>query len=242
MQIVPLGESALIVRLRDEFDEAPGQVLAEVRDAQRRLNAAAIPGVIECAPGYASVAVFFDAAQVMRNATAPAHALNGLTSQIVSALDGPPKQDSTTAEAISHEIPVCYEAEFAPDLALVSRHASLSAGEVVRRHCSGEYRVHCIGFMPGFPYLGGLPAELATPRRASPRTHVPAGSVGIGGAQTGIYPVASPGGWNVIGRTPVSLFDPTREQPALLRAGDRVRFRAITVEEFHAFPSENADA
>ena len=130
------------------------------------------------------------------------------------------------------EVPVCYENEFAPDLGDVAQHAGLSEEEVVRRHSSARYRVNCVGFTPGFPYLSGLPAELATPRRASPRTEIPAGSVAIGGAQTGIYPSKSPGGWNVIGRTPLRLFDHRNEPPAMLRAGDSVRFRQISREEF----------
>jgi inhibitor of KinA len=129
---------------------------------------------------------------------------------------------------------VCYEGEFAPDLAEVAHHAGLSPDEVAQRHAAAAYRVGCVGFMPGFPYLTGLPPELATPRRAIPRREVAAGSVAIGGSQTGIYPSVSPGGWNVIGRTPLRLFDVTRQPPALLRAGDAVRFRAISRTEFES--------
>ena len=102
----------------------------------------------------------------------------------------------------------------------------------VRLHSTAEYRVACIGFVPGFPFLAGLPKKLATPRRDVPRKEIPSGSVGIGGAQTGVYPLRSPGGWNLIGRTPLRLFDPEKKPPALLRAGDRVRFRSITRDEF----------
>jgi inhibitor of KinA len=117
----------------------------------------------------------------------------------------------------------------------VARHTGFSAEEVIQRHTAAEYRVHCIGFSPGFPYLGGLPPELATPRRATPRKIVPAGSVGIGGAQTGVYPLPSPGGWHLIGRTPCQLFSVEKSPPAMLRTGDRVRFRSITREEFEAW-------
>lgn len=127
------------------------------------------------------------------------------------------------------EIPVAYGGEHGPDLHEVARHTGLSAEEVVRRHAAGDYVVYLLGFLPGFAFLGGLPPELATPRRAEPRTAVPARSVGIGGAQTGVYPLVSPGGWQLIGRTPLALFDPGAESPTLLRPGDRVRFVAESV-------------
>ena len=122
------------------------------------------------------------------------------------------------------EIPVCYDREFALDLDDVARVAGLDEAEVIRRHSSAAYRVNCVGFIAGFPFMSGLPSELATPRRAAPRKEVPAGSVAIGGAQTGVYPRNSPGGWNVIGRTPLRLFDVQRDPPTILQAGDRCAF------------------
>ena len=127
-------------------------------------------------------------------------------------------------ESRSLTIPVVYGGEAGPDLGVVAQHSGLSEKQVVEQHASVEYLVWFIGFQPGFPYLGGLPAALATPRRAEPRVHVPAGSVGIGGAQTGIYPLATPGGWQLLGRTSLTLFDPSRKEPALLRVGDKIRF------------------
>lgn len=121
-------------------------------------------------------------------------------------------------------IPVIYGGEDGPDLANVARHSGLTEKQVVELHASVEYVVWFLGFQPGFPYLGGLPARLAMPRHAEPRLRVPAGSVGIGGAQTGVYPLATPGGWQLLGRTPLALFDPLRQEPVLLRSGDRVRF------------------
>jgi biotin-dependent carboxylase-like uncharacterized protein len=135
------------------------------------------------------------------------------------------------------EIPVCYGGEYGPDLDGVAAHSGLSAAEVIARHERAEYLVHAIGFSPGFPYLGGLPPELATPRRTTPRLRVSPGSVAIGGGQTGVYPLETPGGWNLIGRTSLRLFDPWRKEPALLRAGDRVRFRAISADEFAIAPA-----
>jgi len=130
------------------------------------------------------------------------------------------------------EVPVCYAAKFAPDLAEVARRLKLEPEEVVRRHAAGEYRVLMIGFAPGHAYMGGLHASLALSRRATPRPEVPAGSVAIANEQTVVYPYAISGGWNVIGRTPLLIFDATREQPSLFGPGDRVRFRPITEEEF----------
>jgi 5-oxoprolinase (ATP-hydrolysing) subunit B len=122
------------------------------------------------------------------------------------------------------ELPVYYGGEFGADLAFVAQHCGLREAAVIALHSSVIYDVLCIGFLPGFPYLAGLPAQLACPRRASPRTQVPAGSIGIGGAQTGIYPSASPGGWQLIGYCPTPLFDPLKSPPSLLQAGDQVRF------------------
>ena len=127
---------------------------------------------------------------------------------------------------------VAYGGEHGPDLPGVAAHTGLEPAEVVARHAAASYRVACMGFAPGFAFLVGLPSELATPRRATPRTSVPAGSVGIGGAQTGIYPSETPGGWHLIGRTPVRLFDLARPEPFFLRPGDHVRFRPIPVEEY----------
>ena len=131
------------------------------------------------------------------------------------------------------EIPVCYDEELGPDLNDVARHSHLTVGEVVQRHSSTEYLVYFLGFSPGFPYMGNMPKELATPRMGTPRRLVPAGSVAIGGHQTGIYPVASPGGWRIIGRTPIKLFRPEEPEPTLLQMGDLVRFKAIDKNEFH---------
>ncbi|MFC3532141.1 5-oxoprolinase subunit PxpB [Vogesella facilis] len=130
------------------------------------------------------------------------------------------------------DIPVRYGGEHGPDLAAVAAHCGLSPQEVIARHSAARYTVFFLGFQPGFAYLGGLPPALATPRRAEPRLTVPAGSVGIGGAQTGIYPAASPGGWQLIGHTDLTLFDPQREPPSLLLPGDRVRFQPL--EHTHA--------
>jgi inhibitor of KinA len=162
------------------------------------------------------------------------HVIELLLQQIDHALTGGQRKRNKHAVARTVEIPVCYDPKFALDLEHVARHAQISPSEVVELHSAADYRVHCLGFTPGFPYLAGLPKKLATPRRVTPRKEIPGGSVAIGGAQAGIYPQRSPGGWNVIGRTPLRLFDPQKDPPALLRSGDRVRFRPIKQDEFEA--------
>ena len=238
MEIVPLGDSALIVRVRERFEDAPDQTLNEVLRTFRRLQDAAIPGVIELAPAYTTVAVFFDPIVVANAAPKVDQALDWLMERVREVVAADANRGrrvrSTRSDARSIEIPVCYDPEFALDLDHVASQAKLTPKKVVDLHSGPEYRVSCIGFVPGFPFLAGLRRELATPRRATPRKEIPAGSVAIGGAQTGIYPLRSPGGWNLIGRTPLHLFDPEKTPPAFLRAGDRVRFRAITREEFEA--------
>jgi KipI family sensor histidine kinase inhibitor len=223
MRIEPLGDSALLVRMTNRFD--PETSLNAVLTAARQLEAAAIPGVIELAPAYTTIGVFFDPART--------GGFDQLAAAIERALQASPELAHPRAgEDTVIEVPVCFENEFAPDLGAVAQHAGLLSGEVIRRYLDATYRVTCVGFTPGFPYLSGLPPELATPRRATPRQEVPAGAVAIGGTQTGVYPRKSPGGWNIIGRTPLRLFDVERESPAVFHAGDQVRFRQISRNEF----------
>lgn len=233
MKIEPLGDSALIVRVVDEFERDPEGALSAVLGALRSLKRAAIPGVIEMAPAYTTLGVFFDPTRI-EPVNPDDSPFDVLTTKIRSILNASAFESETESEAPVIEVPVCYDREFAPDLADVAENAGLAEDEVVRRHSAANYRVSCVGFTPGFPFLSGLPLELATPRRATPRKEIPAGAVGIGGAQTGIYPLKSPGGWNLIGRTPLRLFDVQREPPALFRAGDQVRFRQISREEFES--------
>jgi len=236
MEIIPLGDSALVVRVREQFEDAPDETLDEVRRVFQLLQRAAIPGVIELALAYTGVAVFFDPAAILKTNRAATGAFESLGTRINSAVAGVGARGRAKRKnSPVIEIPVCYDREFAPDLDDVAQHAEISAQEVVDLHSTSEYRVACIGFVPGFTFLAGLPGNLGTPRRDVPRKEIPPGSVGIGGMQTGIYPLRSPGGWNLIGRTPLKLFDPSKNPPTLLHPGDRVRFRAITREAFESF-------
>jgi KipI family sensor histidine kinase inhibitor len=172
-----------------------------------------VRGVLNLHPAYASLLVDYDPRLLGR-------------ADVEALIDGVCARADETADALEPliEIPVRYGGVDGPDLLDVARHAGLSAERVVELHSSAEYLVYFLGFSPGFPYLGGMPPELATPRLGSPRKCVPAGSVAIGGAQTGIYPADSPGGWRIIGRTPLRLFDASASPPALLRMGGRLRF------------------
>jgi inhibitor of KinA len=225
MRIEPLGDSALLVRVVEEFD--PKKSLDAVLRAAATLERAAIPGVVELLSAYTTIGVFLDPART--------ESFDKLEASIERALARDSGSVGEVADRPIIEVPVCYDGEFAADLDQVARHTGLSLDEIVRRHSGASYRVSCVGFTPGFPYLSGLPPELATPRRASPRKDVPAGAVAIGGTQTGIYPRKSPGGWNIIGRSPLRLFDVERNPPALFQAGDRVRFREISRQEFDTF-------
>ena len=192
-----------------------------------RLERARVPGMREYVPAFATVAVFYDPA-----ALGGEGAFTRAAATVREALAELPEEPPAAGRMV--EIPVAYGGEMGPDLEEVARQARLGADEVVSIHAGGDYLVHMIGFAPGFAYLGGLSERIAVPRRTTPRAVVPASSVGIGGSQTGVYPLASPGGWQIIGRTPLRLFVADRAEPALLRMGDRVRFRAISPEEFRA--------
>ena len=219
--IEPLGDGALLIRIGDRIDDATNRTAIAFADA---LRAADVPCVRDIAPAYASVCVRYDMSST-DVATMAAHLRS-----IVDSM----KTVEYVDDADVMEIPVCYGGEFGPDIDDVAAHASISVDEAIDRHVRAHYDVAMLGFMPGFPYLRGLDSTLHTPRLATPRTRVPAGSVAIGGAQTGIYPRELPGGWRIIGRTPLVLFDPARDVPALLRPGQKVRFRRITSYDFAA--------
>lgn len=233
MDISPLGDCGMILRVRDTFEDAPAEVLDEVLGYLELLRRANLTGITELAPSYTTIAVFYDPRALAPAGTDPANVYNDLAAALQTALaNGQVRLKRWDSNAI--DIPVCYDEKFALDLDDIAHHARLSPQQVIDLHAGADYRVHCVGFTPGFPYLSGLPRELATPRRTVPRKEVPVGSVAIGATQTGIYPMTSPGGWNVIGRTPLRLFNPKKNPPALLCAGDRIRFRPIGREEFES--------
>lgn len=238
----PLAEDALLLRFGDAIDISTNR---RVHAAARALREAALPGVTDIAPAYTSLLLRFDPFVWSSTDTADqlphellADTLNTCLREAAEKALGPGvRQDDdqsggTSGTARIIEIPVCYGGEFGPDLADVAVHADIFPDDVIARHTAAQYTVAMLGFAPGFPYLMGLDSILHMPRNATPRIRVPAGSVAIGGAQTGIYPRELPGGWQLIGRTPRVLFDPQRKPPCLLAPGDRVRFRAIDSVEF----------
>lgn len=226
-EIEPLGETMLLLRFGERVDAA---VNARVHAAARMLSRVELPGLIDVIPAYATLALHYDAPfWAGRDGSPPWQHLAGALRAVFAGV-----QPSEPHEGRSVEIPVRYGGEHGADLEAVAAHAGLDIDAVIARHVAVEYRVAMLGFAPGFPYLLGLDPALRMPRRAQPRTRVPRGSVAIGGAQTGIYPSELPAGWQLIGRTPLTLFDAAREPPCLLAPGDRVRFRAIDTAEFDA--------
>jgi inhibitor of KinA len=177
----------------------------------------------------ASLAVLYDAAGIRQKIKRPARAW--ISAFITRALQQ--TTDTVTTASRSLQIPVCYHPSLAPDLTAMAQQKGISETELITLHTAQTYTVYMLGFLPGFPYMGKVGAQLATPRLKQPRTQVPAGSVGIAGEQTGIYPLASPGGWNIIGQTPLRLFDPAAKDPCYCRPGDQVQFVPVTLETFY---------
>jgi inhibitor of KinA len=225
----PLGDQGLLAVLGEGID--PG-VNDRVHQLAALIRAGGLPGVTDLVPAYATLAVHYDpvvwAAQGQPYQALKVELARLWRSAVTASLPAPRQV----------ELPVCYGGEFGPDLAEVANHCKLSEQEIIARHSDAEYRVYMLGFAPGFAYLGGLDPAIAAPRRQTPRLRVPAGSVGIAGMQTGIYPLETPGGWQIIGRSPKRLFLPGQENPCLLRPGDRLRFVPIDQDAYLAFSEE----
>lgn len=222
-RIVSAGDAALVVEFDACIDPAINARAIALAEA---IESAAVEGVRDVVPTYRSVAVYFDPLRTDYDALVKRVGREALAPQTAPA-----------AARASIRIPVCYGGTFGPDLANVAAFAGVSEQEVARMHGTGTYRVFMLGFVPGFAYMGVVDSRIAMPRHTTPRVRVPPGSVAIAGVQTGIYPAETPGGWQLIGRTPVKPFDPQRAEPFLLQAGDAVQFYAISRGEFDAWPS-----
>ncbi len=221
--IIPLGDCAAYIEFSEKLDLEVNAVVQRLAVAVQGKNA---PWIRDVVPALGGLALHFnpDHAAVFGDAL---HAAANLVADCLK--EGLPDVDAVQRTV---DVPVCYEPQYAPDIEEVAKKAGVSVDEVARRHAAGDYRVLMIGFAPGHAYMGGLDAKLAVPRRATPRAVVPSGSVAIANDQTVVYPYAISGGWNVIGRTPLKVFDAGRQEPSLFASGDRVRFRAISPEEF----------
>ncbi|MGG3802598.1 5-oxoprolinase subunit PxpB [Metabacillus fastidiosus] len=217
----PFGDGAVTIDISK--NNRDGRLIIE------QIEKKCFKGLIEIVPGFTTITVYYDPFAIYQicNGLSPFQFVEMKLKQIINEIGEGKKYSSR--EII---IPVCYGGELGPDLVNIANYHHLTEEEVINLHASQEYVVHMIGFAPGFPYLSGLSKKIATPRKDTPRTFIPAGSVGIGGEQTGIYPLESPGGWNLIGRTPLTLFNPNANIPSLLQAGDTIRFQPITYKEF----------
>ncbi len=232
-EIVSLGDQALILQFGDRI--APAGV-RRIQACCQILAAASLPGLVELVPAATSLTLFYSAAELAAAGAPDSALVPWLSARVREHLADVPEIECP-ASPRSFVIPVCYGGEFGPDLDAVATRVNLSCADVIALHSRAEYIVLQLGFAPGFPYLLGLPEALAVPRRDSPRIAVPPGSVGIANDQSCIYPLAIPGGWNLIGRTPWSLFQPGNSPPVLLQPGDLVRFRPIAANEFAALQS-----
>lgn len=217
------GDKGLVVEFGNEISEA---VNKKVRNLYLAIHKSQISGIYEMIPTYRSLLIQYNPIEIEVNK------LIEILVEIENSLDS---IDLPKPRII--EIPTIYGGEFGEDLKFVSEHSGMSENEVIKIHSSVDYRIYMLGFSPGFPYLGGMSEKIETPRLKTPRTKIPAGSVGIAGKQTGIYPMESPGGWQLIGRTPLKLYDPKSETPIILQAGDYIRFVPIEKDEYENISS-----
>ncbi|TSB48155.1 5-oxoprolinase subunit PxpB [Alkalicoccobacillus porphyridii] len=226
--IYSLNETTMVVQFANNIDPTTQEQILPFIDL---LEASPFSGFVECLPSYTGVAVFYNPAEViLDHRLSPSDVVRGILEETMVAI----QHSQHTQQSKTIEIPVCYDPSLGPDLEEVAKHNQLSVEDVISIHSNGSYHVYMIGFAPGFPFLGGMDESIATPRKKQPRLEIPAGSVGIAGKQTGVYPMVTPGGWQLIGRTPLTMFDLHREEPSLLKPGHIVTFKPISLEEYHS--------
>ena len=219
IKILTAGDSSLLIEFGKEISPEINQKLTATVQLMKEQH---IEGVVDMIPAFCSLLINYDP-RVIRYEELK-NRIKNLVKVDVKAQAGKKKV---------FEIPVCYGGEFGPDIENIAKHAGLTVEEVIEIHSSRDYLIYMLGFLPGFTYLGGLDERIHTPRLANPRVKINAGSVGIGGSQTGIYPLDSPGGWQLMGMTPVKTYDPDRETPILVEAGDYIRFVPVSEEEYY---------
>lgn len=218
IRILTAGDSALLIEFGKEINPETNRKITAIVQLMREQH---IEGIVDVIPAFCSLLINYDPRVL---------SYEELKERMENLLKMETKTETTRKRIF--EIPVCYGGEYGPDIDNIAEHAGLSVNEVIKIHSSKDYLIYMLGFLPGFTYLGGLDERIHTPRLASPRLTIRAGSVGIGGSQTGIYPLDSPGGWQLMGLTPVRTYDPERQTPILVEAGDYIRFIPIDEEEF----------
>ncbi|MFL0249631.1 5-oxoprolinase subunit PxpB [Clostridium neuense] len=230
-EIFSISETSVLVQFGSEINK---EIHMRVKSFTDYLDKNPIKGTLEYIPAFTSVTIVYDPIRVKKAyGDIESFAYKIMQNKISEILNN--VVTATREKYRIIEIPVCYGGEFGPDLEYVASYNKISVDEVIKLHSNVEYLVYMIGFAPGFPYLGGMSQKISTPRKKSPRTSIPKGSVGIAGMQTGIYPISTPGGWQLIGSTPIELFRPEDDPPSLLRAGDVVKFIPISYEEYEAY-------
>ena len=218
IRILTAGDTALLIEFGKEINPETNRKITALVQLMREQH---IEGIVDVIPAFCSLLINYDPRVL---------SYEELKERMEHLLKMETKTEATRKRIF--EIPVCYGGEYGPDIENIAEHAGLSVDEVIKIHSSKDYLIYMLGFLPGFTYLGGLDERIHTPRLASPRLKIRAGSVGIGGSQTGIYPLDSPGGWQLMGMTPVRTYDPERQTPILVEAGDYIRFIPIDEEEF----------
>lgn len=223
--IIPFGDQCILLQWQPNIST---EIHQKVMEAKRFLNENYASSILEMVPAYASLAVY------LKEGISAAYVIGEFKNRLHS------NQFSTQNKAYLIHIPVCYGGDFGPDLIALSEKLSISVDEIIKMHTTPQYLTYFLGFLPGFPYLGGLNPKIAFPRKATPSHHVAAGSVGIAGNQTGVYTTNSPGGWNIIGRSPLQFFNVSQQQPSLIQSGDFVNFYAISISEFEEIKQQIA--
>lgn len=224
IKFLTAGDSAIVMEFGDTIEKEINAKIAAVVENLKKKN---IDGILDILPTYRSILINYDPVKISYG-------------EMVETLNGLSKSDKANEsdEVRLIEIPTLYGKEYGPDIDFVAENANLSVDEVIKIHSGTDYLVYMMGFIPGFTYLGGLDPRIATPRLKSPRLKIEPGSVGIAGSQTGMYPLESPGGWQLIGRTPLKLFDDTKEPPVFIQAGDYIRYVSIDKEEYDKIEKE----
>jgi inhibitor of KinA len=228
--IFPLGDCALTIDFGNNIDEV---INRKVLALFHSLKENPFEGIIEAVPAYSSVTIYYDMLHAVKNNPHHKTTYEVMAERTEKRLQEPIPENNLLSQLL--KIPVCYHKKFALDMDELAAAKKISSDEIIQIHTSKVYSVYMLGFLPGFSYMGKVDDEIAMPRKINPRQRVEAGSVGIAGYQTGIYPLASPGGWQIIGRSPVKLFDPNNKELTLLKPGDRVQFYSINQDEFNSY-------